>query len=316
MSKIRTLMELIKNKPQDISRAVDANISKWKIMRYIPDRIYLKMRYILCVHKRLNLADPIEFNEKLQWLKLYDRNPLYSIIVDKYEAKKYISNIIGEEYIIPTLGVWDDFESIDFDRLPNQFVLKCTHDSGGVVVCKDKQLLVIDWAKEKMNSSLRNNFFYFGREWPYKDVKHRIIAEKYLQQENEEGLIDYKVHCFNGEPKLILVCKNRFHQSQFQESFFDIKWNQLELRRPGRDNCTPMPRKPFLLNDMLSVARRLSNGIPFMRVDFYEVENHLYFGELTLYPASGFLPFEPDEYDKKLGEWIDLSLAWNNIIKD
>ena len=316
MSKLRTLIELTKNNPQDISRAIDANISRWKMMRYMPDRIFLKMRYKLCVHKRLNLNNPIEFNEKIQWLKLYDRNPLYTTIVDKYEAKKYITSIIGEEYVIPTLGVWNNFENIDFDMLPNQFVLKCTHDSGGLIICKDKRSFDVDYAKEKINSSLINNFYYLGREWPYKDVKPRIIAEKYLQEENEEGLIDYKVHCFNGEPKLILVCKNRFHQSEFQESFFDTKWSQLELSRPGIKKCSPIPRRPVLLNDMLSVASVLSSGIPFMRVDFYEVENHLYFGELTLYPASGLLPFEPDRYDKILGDWIDLSSAWSNRTKD
>lgn len=210
-----------------------------KMTHVIPDRLYLKLKFRQKMGKWPDLDNPKTFNEKLQWLKLHDRKPIYSTMVDKYEAKRYIADIIGEEYIIPTLGVWDRFEDIDFDALPNQFVLKCTHDSGGLVIVCDKSSMNLDAARKKINRSMKRNYYWHGREWAYKNVKPRIIAEQYMEDGNpgekperiDAGLTDYKVHCFNGKPKLILVCKDRFSRGGMTEDFFSDEWNHLPVKR-------------------------------------------------------------------------------------
>lgn len=278
---------------------------KGKIKKNIPDKIFLEYQFYKRMKRKLNLKNPKTFNEKLQWLKLYDRKPEYTKMVDKYEAKEYVTNIIGKEYIIPTLGIYNKFEDINFERLPNQFVLKCTHDSGGLIICKDKTKLEINEAKNKINESLKKNYYYSGREWPYKNVKPRIIAEKYMSNELDEELKDYKFFCFNGIVQTILVCSNR--NGNFKNTnFYDINWKLQPFTREKHKNSSKQIKKPKNLDEMLKIAEKLSKDIPFVRVDLYEINGKTYFGELTFYPSSGFEGFEPEEYDKKLGDMLKL----------
>ena len=271
----------------------------------MPDEEYICKMYKIGTGKELNINEPSTFNEKLQWLKLNDRKPYYTTLVDKHLVKLEISKMIGEEYVIPTLGVWEKFEDIDFDALPNQFVLKCTHDSGGLVICKDKEKFNYNSARKKINKCLRRNFFFTGREWPYKNVKPRIIAESYLDN-NGIDLEDYKFHCFNGEVKFILVCRDRFSSNGLTEDFFDIEWNHLDVRRTNHPNSETEIKKPRNYEKMVELAMILSKNIPFVRVDFYDVNGKIYFGEVTFFPASGFERFIPDSFDQIAGEWIKI----------
>lgn len=273
----------------------------------MPDEEYLRKFYSAIMGKPLNLEHPITFNEKLQWLKLNNRNPLYTTLVDKYSVKKYISEQIGDEYIIPTLGVWDSFDDIDFKKMPNQFVLKCTHDSGGLVFCRDKSKLNISKAKKKINKSLRNNYYWVGREWPYKDVKPRIIAEKLMTDNNEaEALTDYKFNCFNGRADCVMVCFDRFSEDT-KYYFFDEKWQLLRINKRGLEapqNFT-LP-KPACIDEMFAIASKLSEGIPYVRVDLYECQGKVYFGEMTFFPDGGFDPNYLPKTDLYFGNLIKL----------
>lgn len=278
-----------------------------KVTHVIPDKLYLKIHYCIRMKQKLNLKNPQTFNEKLQWLKLYDRKPIYTTMVDKHEVKKYVADIIGEEYIIPTLGVWDSFDEIDFDALPDQFVLKCTHDSGGLVICKDKSQLNKGSARRKIEKSLKRNYYYNTREWPYKDVKPRIIAEQYMQDSNhpeQESLLVYKIMTFDGEPKIIQTIQNDKTQNETID-YFDEQWNLLDLRQNYPNSKIPLQR-PETLEQMLDLARRMSEGHPFLRVDFYEIEGKVYFSEYTFFSDAGMAIFTPEEWDTKLGEWITL----------
>lgn len=277
------------------------------IKKIIPDQIYLKYKFRKLMGYPLNLRNPQTFNEKLQWLKLHDRKPIYTTMVDKYEAKKYVASIIGSQYIIPTLGVWNQFDEIPFEKLPNQFVLKTTHDSGGVVIIKDKNELIhnkseFKSAKDKLSASLKNNFYYSGREWPYKHVRPRIIAEQFMA----DNMNDYKIFCFDGNPRLTLVCSDRFTKDGLKEDFYDEVWNHLDIKRPNHGQAIFPIIRPKQYEVMKSLARKLSANTSFSRIDFYEINEKTYFGEITLYPASGFESFEPKEWDKKLGEWLKL----------
>ena len=269
----------------------------------LSDEAYLKINYKLVMGKKLDLQNPKTYNEKLQWLKLYDRKPEYTRMVDKYEAKKYVSEKIGKEYIIPTLGVWDHFDDIDFDSLPDQFVLKCTHDSGGLVIVKDKTKLDQTAAKRKIAKSLKKNYFYHAREWAYKDVKPGILAEQYLEDSEREELSDYKVMCFGGEPKLIQIHRGRF--GIHTQDFYDTQWNKLEILQ-GLPMSDEILEKPKFLEEMLSMSRKLSADIPQLRVDWYFTNGKLYFGELTFFDASGFSDFEPGEWNAIIGSWVQL----------
>lgn len=273
---------------------------------FIPDEPYLKMMYRIRMGKKLNLKDPKTFNEKIQWLKLHDRRPEYVKMVDKYEAKKYVAKIIGKEYIIPTLGVWDKFDDIDFDSLPDQFVLKCTHDSGGLVICRDKSKFDMKAAKKKINASLKTNFFWVGREWPYKKVRPRIIAEKYMEDSSSKELRDYKAFCFNGEPKFFYLSEGLENHKTARISFVTLDWEFAKYTRSDYAQFEKLPPRPKNLKKMIKLARALSKGVRFLRVDFYEINGQVYFGELTFHPNSGFNPFEKREYDIELGDYLKL----------
>ncbi|MBR2309186.1 MAG: glycosyl transferase [Oscillospiraceae bacterium] len=270
------------------------------------DKLYLKIMFWANMGKRLDLKNPKTYNEKLQWLKLYDRKPEYTTMVDKYEAKKYVAERIGEEYIIPTLGVWDRFDDIDFDSLPDQFVLKCTHDSGGLVICRDKAQLDMAATKAKLERSLNRNYYLHGREWPYEDVKPRILAEAYMEDNQTRELRDYKFFCFDGEVKALFIASDR--QTEGEETkfdFFDAEYNHLPFIN-GHPNAKTPPEKPQCFEEMKELAAKLSKGIPHLRVDFYEVDGKIYFGELTFSHWSGLVPFEPEQWDYTFGSWITL----------
>ena len=268
------------------------------------DKLYLKMIFKLKLGYSLDLKNPQTFNEKLQWLKLYDRNPNYIQMVDKYEVRKYISKNIGEEYLIPLIGVYNKFEDIDFEKLPNQFVIKCTHDSGGVVICKNKSKLDIQKAEDKIKKSINRNYYYSGREWPYKNIKPRIIIEQYMEDKKAKELIDYKIMCFNGSPKLSFTCSERYNDG-LKVTFYDLNWEKMPFERHYPSSIKGI-EKPKNYELMLELSKKLSNNIPFVRVDWYEINGKLYFGELTFYPGSGMEEFKPFYWDKKIGQLISL----------
>jgi hypothetical protein len=275
------------------------------LYRYLPDKLALEIRFKNVFHRPLNLDNPKTFNEKLQWLKLYDRKPEYTDMVDKFAAKNYAANIIGEEHIIPTLGVFNTFDEIDFNQLPNQFVLKCTHGSGDVVICKCKEQFDKKLAKIKLTKALKTDYFNIAREWPYKYVKPRIIAERFIVDSNNKslGINDYKFFCFDGEPKIMFVATNRAVDCRFD--FFDMNFQHLPIYNIHK-NADNNLENPKHFEEMKSIATSLSSGHSFMRVDLYEANNVIYFGEFTFYHAGGFSIFEPEKWDYKLGEWLKL----------
>lgn len=276
-----------------------------RVCRYVPDKIYLQLQYLKHFHCLPNLKKPQTFNEKLQWLKLYDRRPEYSIMVDKYLAKEYVAKIIGEEYIIPTIGVWRTIGEIDWDSLPNQFVLKWNHDSGSIVICKDKSQLDKEEAIRILKRKEHSSGYWYGREWPYKNVKPCIIAEKYMEDEDGE-LKDFKFFSFDGETKAMFVATDRFNKEEDTKfDFYDSQFNHMPFTN-GHPNASRNLKKPQNFELMKQLASKLSKGYPHIRIDFYEVNGKVYFGELTLYHWSGFVPFNPSMYDKMFGDWIKL----------
>lgn len=270
------------------------------------DEAFLRKMFPKYMGYPLNLKNPRTFNEKLQWMKLYDRQPQYINMVDKYEAKFYLANRIDSKYIIPTLGVWDTFDEIDFDALPNQFVLKCTHDSGGIVICKDKTEFNKEEARRIINRSLACDFFRIAREWPYKGVPHRIIAEEYIEALGDNDLLDYKMYSFHGNPKLTIVCSNRFGSGGTRMDFYDVNWQYMDVIMGHYMPTKQSFKKPEHYDEMLSICRTLSKDFRFLRVDFYDVEGHLYVGELTFYPGAGFETLRPIEFDYEMGGWLHL----------
>lgn len=281
-------------------------------LNWIPDEIYLKHLFKARLGYNLNLHNPKTFNEKLQWLKLYDRKPEYTTMVDKYAVKKYVADKIGEQYIIPTLGVWDNPDEIDFDKLPDQFVLKCNHNSGlGMCICRDKSKLNINKVKSELRKGLKQNYYLTGREWPYKDVPRKIIAEKYMEEKNKIVPEDYKIYCMNGEPKYIVVFHNRFNASEkLSETVYDTNWMpqhiSLDEHFAISDEVT---EKPVWLDEILEITRKLCKDMIQVRIDFYVIENRIYFGEITLHTASGMAKMIPKELDAKLGEMVEISMG-------
>lgn len=300
-----SLFAKLKRKIKDPWSIADSMARRGWLNR-LGDGMYLRIVYRARMGKHLNLKNPASFNEKLQWLKLHDRRSDYPRMVDKQLAKDYVAERIGGEYIIPTLGLWERFDEIDFDALPERFVLKCTHDSGGLVICRDKAHFNKAAAREKIERSLNRNFYYHGREWPYKDVKPRIIAEKYMENPDGSDLSDYKLHCFNGRMKMVLVCRDRYGADGLTEDFFSETWEHLPVKRPKLNRARQAIPCPETLPRMIELAEKLSAGIPFLRVDFYEISGKIYFGELTFFPTSGMARFDPDEWDGIIGGWIDL----------
>lgn len=270
--------------------------------KWMKDETYLKIAYWCKMDKKLNINHPKTYNEKLQWLKLNDRNPKYPSLVDKYEVRKHIKKLIGEEYLIPLLGTWDNVDDIDFSELPNQFVLKCTHDSGGVVICHDKSKLDVKMTKRKLAKLLSHNYFWGQREWLYKSIKPRIIAEKYMVDESRKELKDYKFFCFKGKPKAMFIATDRERDTRFD--FYDLKFNHLPFTQKYPNADKPII-KPKSFERMIKLASILSAGIPHVRIDFYDINGKIYFGEMTFFHFSGWEKFDPPEYDNIFGNWLE-----------
>lgn len=276
------------------------------LLNWMPDELYIKIKYKLSMGYWPDLKNPQTFNEKLQWLKLYDRKPLYTQLVDKYAVRQYIADKIGEEYLIPLVGgPWKNADEIDFDALPEQFVLKCNHDSGGVIVCKDKSKLDVEAAKRKLNKRLRVNYYYANREWPYKNVEPCIIAEQYMGNHGTD-LSDYKWYCFDGETKFLLITEDRNNEGELTKfNYFDMDYTALPFYNSG-PHSTELPKKPKSFAQMKAIAEKLGQGFPHIRVDLYEAGDKIFFGELTLYDSSGMEKYDPPEWDKTIGSWLTL----------
>lgn len=278
-----------------------------KCLRFLPDKAYLGLYYFARFKKPCNFRDPKTFSEKMQWLKLYSRKPEYTVMADKHAAKDFVAQRIGSQYIIPTLGVWDRFEDIDFDALPEQFVLKCTHDSGGLVVCRDKSTLDMEHARKVITESLNRDYYLVAREWPYKDIPRRIIAEKLMSDETQKaGLTDYKFYCFNGEPKFLYVSSGLEDHATASISFLNLDWSFAPFRRVDYTPFKELPPKPKNYEKMLEITRTLSKGQAFLRVDLYEIGGQVYFSELTFTPGGGMIAFHPQQWDETVGSWITL----------
>lgn len=304
MGKIKTALNILKKGQKD-----ELKLALLKQIGFLlPDKLFLSIRYRLIFGRNLDLSDPKTFSEKIQWLKLYDRKPIYTTMVDKSLVKNYVSEIIGSQFIIPTLGVWDSPDDIDFEKLPNQFVLKTTHGGGnaGVVICKDKSVFDKRSAVKKLKSSIKQDVYRDLREWPYKNVKKRILAEEYKVDLSTGELRDYKFFCFNGMVKALFIATERqFKDGDVKFDFFDCDFNHLSLKQ-GHENADITPEKPQNFELMLKLASKLSVGIPQVRVDFYEANGNVYFGEITFSHFSGMQPFVPDKWDYIFGSWIQL----------
>jgi hypothetical protein len=281
-------------------------IIETKLGRLFPDEKYLKIKYFLRVGKKLDLHNPKTFNEKIQWLKLYDRNPLYTKLVDKYAVRDYVEKTIGMEYLISLLGVYNNFSNIDFSSLPDQFVLKPNHTSGDVFICKDKSKINFKELKRDVDQWLKKNYFWLHREWPYKNVIPNIICEKYMVDESNIELKDYKIHCFNGIPRLIQVDFGRF--SNHRRNLYTSDWNYIEASILYPNDPNTIIEKPENLDQLLDIAKNLSNPFPYVRVDLYLVKAKIYFGELTFHHGAGYEKFTPHELENKMGEWIKLPI--------
>lgn len=277
----------------------------FKMFKAIPDAKYLQLKYRLIMGRKLDLKNPKTFNEKLQWLKLNDRRPEYTMLVDKYEVRQHIKETIGEEYLIPLIGVYNNFDEIDFDVLPNEFVLKPNHTSGDVFICRDKSKINYRELKSEVDKWLQRDYYWLHREWPYKNVQPKIVCEKYMVDESGIDLKDYKFMCFNGEVRCSFVGLNRQSETGLNIDFYDLDWELMPFERHYPNSGIKL-EKPKNYEKMIRLAELLSSELPFVRVDFYEINGKMYFGELTFYPGSGFEGFTPESYDELLGSWINL----------
>lgn len=298
MEILKKLKRALTSKQYWEARHLIHNASKYS------DKEYLERMFNIAIGYKLNLDNPRSYNEKLQWLKLYDHNPLYTRLVDKVEAKEYVAGIMGNyDIIIPTIAVYNSVDEIDFEKLPNQFVLKCTHDSGTVFICDDKDTFDKDKALERLSQRLKINYYQGNREWPYKDVPPRIICEKYMSDGSGKGLLDYKFFCFDGIPKMVYVGSARRGKQQLDH--FDMDFNLLPFERHFH-HADVTPTRPNNFDEMRQIAEKLSKGFTHVRVDLYDIDGKIYFGELTFHPGAGFRPFNPVEWDYKVGEWLHL----------
>lgn len=278
------------------------------LLEVLPPKMSIQLRYFYNLHSFVNFRNPCTFSEKLQWLKIYNKNPRYTMMVDKYSVKNFVSKVIGIEHVIPTYGVWDSPNSIDWDKLPQKFVLKTTHAGGsaGVILCKDKSKINKSEIISKLQKSFMTDSYAISKEWPYKNVQRRIIAEQLLESIGQNEIPDYKWYCFNGEPKYCQVIKDRMSKETID--FFDVDWNHQEFigLNTKVGNSDVVPQRPELLNVQLSIARKLSKDLPFSRIDLYEVDGKVYFGEITFFPLSGMGKFVPDKYNRLIGDMLEL----------
>lgn len=301
MNKIKTAFKLFFKSRSDFKAAMVENL-----YFLFSDRRYLELQYKYHMGLKLDLDNPKRFTEKLQWLKLYNHDPKHTIMVDKIKAKDYVSSLIGEEYIIPTIAVYNDISQINWSNLPNQFVMKCTHDSSDIVICKDKSTFDKDAASKKLAKGLKKSLYRRTLEWPYKNVPRKIICEEYMVDESGYELKDYKWFCFDGVPKIMFVASDR--QVKGEETkfdFFDMNFNRLPIKN-GHPNSSKEIKRPASFETMKIIASKLSAGIPHARIDLYDINGRVYFGEITFFHYSGMVSFEPGEWDYKIGSWLNL----------
>lgn len=273
---------------------------------WMSDEFYTRILWYMVMGYSLDLKNPTTYNEKIQWLKLNDHNPLYTTLVDKLSVKDWVAEKIGAQYVIPTLAVWESAEDIDISNLPNQFVLKCNHDSGSIVVCKDKSTFDLATAKETLKQALKQNYYWNAREWVYKNIKPCVFAETYLEDSVSHELPDYKFFSFDGAVKVLFIATERGSlDSETKFDFFDINFNHIDVTN-GHPNATIQPNKPLHFDEMINLSEILSKGLPHVRCDFYEVNGSVFFGELTFYHWGGFVPFNPSSFDEYLGSFIQL----------
>lgn len=272
--------------------------------KWLPDKIYLKILFKFQTGASLNFKEPITFNEKLQWLKLNKKNKTYSLLVDKFEVRQYISKMIGSQYLIPLIGVYNDVDEIRLDDLPDKFVIKCTHDSGGVFICKDKKTFDLSKTKVEINKRLKRNYFWAGREYPYKEIQPRIIIEEFMEDKIDGQLRDYKFFCFNGEPKFMFIASNR-GEGTTKFDFFDMEFKEIAVKQ-HYEKSKDKVKKPINFEEMIKLSKKLSNNMTHVRIDFYEINGKVYFGEFTFFHFSGLESFTPVNYDYHFGTYIDI----------
>lgn len=297
MSLYKKIIRVLKN-----PRKITIYLASKGIINY-DDKKYLKFIYKERMGKELNLANPRTFNEKLQWLKLYNRDPYYTKLVDKVEVRNHVKKMIGNEYLIPQIGVYSSPKEIDFKKLPEQFVLKTTHDSGTVIICKDKNSFDQKKAIKILKRRLKRKYFYLFREWPYKNVKPKIVAEKYMASPEQPSLNDYKFYCFNGEPKVMMIIIDRGTNTKM--NFYDMNFVKLDVQQCF-PNFSQEIEKPKQFEEMKKLCKILSKDMPHVRLDFYIINEKVYFGEYTFFDSAGLDRFEPEKYDEIFGQYIDL----------
>lgn len=288
-----------------------SGLGRRELLNWMPDSTYIRLQYRIKTGQRLNLQSPQSYNEKMQWLKLNDHNPMYTRLVDKQLVKEYITEFLGEEYVIPTLKVWESADDINLDDLPNQFVLKCNHDSGSVIICRDKNTFNLQEAINRLKKSLRHTGYWYGREWPYKDIKPCIIAEKYMEDESDNtGLTDYKFFCFNGKPRMLYVSVGLEDHSTARISFYDMQGNEMPFHRSDYRQIEGRLKLPDCFPEMTDIAGRIAEkiGNPFVRIDLYPINGKIFFSEITFFPCNGIIPFEPADWDIELGKWVRLPI--------
>ena len=273
-----------------------------------PDKLYLKMIHRLELGRKLDLKNPKTYNDKLQWLKLYCHRPEFTMMADKVAVKPFVASRIGAEYVAPLLGVWDRVEEIDWESLPQKFVLKTNHDGGnfGVVICRDKDSFDREKAEKRLKASLRRNTYLLGREWPYKNIPRKVFAEEYIEDKGREELLDYKFYCFDGKVRIVFIASGRQSQKEVCIDYYDADGNHIDGLRQSHPNAPVPPEKPVHFDLMKSLAENLSEGIPHVRVDFFEANGNVYFSELTFFPYGGWALFHPEKYDLELGSYIRL----------
>lgn len=272
-----------------------------RLIDWMPDEMFVKLAFRGELGQKLDLKNPKSFNEKLQWLKLYDHKTEYIDLVDKLKAKSVVGNQIGSQHIVPLYGHWKTADEIAFETLPDKFVLKCNHDQGSVILVSDKNRINKKNVIDILNKKLKRNNFYGCREYPYKYIKPEVFAEEYLGSD----IIDYKFYCFNGKPKFLYCGQGLTEDHSLKIDFFDLDWNIMPFYRTDYRRLGSIP-KPLHLDEMIDISKKLSKDIPFVRIDLFEVNGKVYFSEFTLCPAAGFMPFVPKEYDWIVGEWLKL----------
>lgn len=300
---------MIKSLSSFISRNI-VRIARHGLWPFWSDELYLLELWRIRMGTELNLQNPISFNEKLQWLKLYDRNPQYTIMADKYKARQFVVDRIGEQYLIPLIGVWNRPKEIDFDKLPDQFVLKCNHNSGvGMYICRNKNEIDRKRIIRELNKGIQENYYNYNREWCYKDIPRKIICEAYMEDEKDldhRGLVDYKFFCFDGKPRFLYVSQGLENHKTARMCFLTLDWTFATYARSDYKEYENLPDKPSRYEEMVEIAKILSEGVPFLRVDLYEINGKIYFSEMTFFPCSGFIKWKNSVSDYEIGAMLTL----------